>query len=116
MGSKRLTIGSRAVAVAVLTEAIRGAEDTAGRTRLAADELAELIVAEAWDVEYRPNAEKLILTISAGIEAPDRMRSTPEDQDSAPCPYISNGAQCVRGSGHRGNHAMVGQTTGPQPE
>lgn len=84
--AKRLTIGSRAVAVAVLEAAIEDviANDEAVRDALHAGELdssalADGLVRAAWDVEYKPNAEKLVLTISAGIEAPDRMRSTPED-------------------------------------
>jgi hypothetical protein len=84
MAGKRLSIGSRAVAVAVVTEALQAAAEMAeqrtGKTDLSEAEVADALVAQAWDVEYKPNAEKLVLIIDAGIAAPDRMRSTPEDQ------------------------------------
>lgn len=79
--AKRLTIGSRAVAVSVVEALVEKVIDnSAAAGDFSPRDLAEGIVAEAWDVEYKPNVERLVLTISAGIEAPDRMRSTPEDQ------------------------------------
>lgn len=79
---KRLTIGSRAVAVAVLTETLQQAQERADQRLGKGDlgDVAEELVQLAWDVEYKPTVERLVLTISAGIAAPDRMRSTPEDQ------------------------------------
>ena len=78
---KRLTIGSRSVAVAILQQAISEASQI-GDIRLSDEScrhLGEQLVGIAWDVEYKPTAEKLVITISAGIDLPDRMRSTPED-------------------------------------
>lgn len=82
--AKRITIGSRAVAVAIVAEAL----DMAYANAQAAGELdaynqtqmvAEQLVTMAWDVEYKPTAERLVLTIDAGITGPDRSRQTPED-------------------------------------
>lgn len=111
---RRLTIGSRAVAVAILAEVLEQAADQViGDSGDSSDlrVLADKVVALSWDVEYKPNAEKLILTLNAGIEAPDRFRSTPEDQPARPvalvedgCPYISNGVQCALSAGHAGAH------------
>lgn len=80
---KRLTIGSRAVAVAILAEALREAStlpDDDQLTDKSCQLIADRMVAEAWDVEYKPVGEKLVITLNAGIASPDRMRSTPEDQ------------------------------------
>ena len=79
---KRLTIGSRAVAVAVLQDVIAAAAEHVDfeTSDNPARELADALVSAAWDVEYKPTVERLVITISAGIEAPDKMRSTPEDQ------------------------------------
>ena len=84
---KRLTIGSRAVAVAVVKEALDEACKKAGAVDKSdiytwSPQIAEELVNLAWDVEYKPTVERLVLTISAGIESPDRMRSTPEDQSA----------------------------------
>jgi hypothetical protein len=86
MAGKRLTIGSRAVAVAILSQAIQEASTLSGddsvqlstdASRLIAGRLADL----AWDVEYKPTVERLVLTISAGIEAPDRTRPARVDPE-----------------------------------
>lgn len=79
-GPRRITIGSRAVAVGVICDFLqnlggRGLDDP----ELARD-LAEEFVDQAWDVEYKPTAERLVITIDAGVTSGDRMRSTPEDQ------------------------------------
>jgi hypothetical protein len=82
---KRLTIGSRAVAVAIMTEALdmayanaqaAGDLDAYNQTERVADQLVRM----AWDVEYKPTAERLVITIDAGVTSGDQMRSTPEDQ------------------------------------
>lgn len=72
------SIGSRAVAVAIMAEVVNGLlgdvpplelEQAVGRgdfeevSRLMADQLVRV----AWDVEYKPNAERLVLVIDAGI-------------------------------------------------
>lgn len=80
-GSKRLTVGSRAVAVGVIAELLRAAEDNLGGIVIQnVPALADEIVDLAWDVEYKPTAERLVITIDAGVTSGDRMRSTPEDQ------------------------------------
>lgn len=87
--AKRITIGSRSVAVAVLAEAIREAlpgqyeaEILDGRGELT-ETLADRLVTIAWDVEYKARAEKLVITIDAGVSTPDAARSTPETADPA---------------------------------
>lgn len=118
----RITIGSRAVAVAILTEvldqafaeAMRSGElDPYNSTALVADRLVSM----AWDVEYKPTAERLVIILDAGITSSDKMRSTPEDhhnddvvdariEDTEQCPNISNGVQCTRDAGHDGPHSF----------
>ena len=115
---KRLTIGARAVAVAILTEAIRCCEDEVGDLRLPADVLADELVDLAVDVEYQPRAEKLILTINAGIIAADRKRA-PSPAEVAitraavlgmtRCPQVlkhptENDTRCGFAAGHDGVH------------
>ena len=86
-GEKRLTIGSRAVAVGIMQAFIDAACQDAG---VADSELyaysgpvAEEMVRLAWDVEYKPTAERLVITIDAGVTGSDKMRSTPEDRGPA---------------------------------
>lgn len=113
----RITIGSRAVAVAILTEvldqafaeAMRSGElDPYNSTALVADRLVSM----AWDVEYKPTAERLVLILDAGVTSGDKMRSTPEDTATLPgespgqCPYISNGKRCLRVAGHELEHDL----------
>ena len=118
----RITIGSRAVAVAILTEALdqafaeaqaSGELDPYNSTHLVADKL----VGMAWDVEYKPTSERLVIILDAGITSSDKMRSTPEDhhdddvvdaqiEDTPQCPNISNGEQCTRDAGHDGPHSF----------
>lgn len=82
-GQKRLTIGSRAVAVAIVAEAIRAVAHSGSPIgddiTMYAHELADEFVELAWDVEYKPTAERLVITIDAGVTGSDKMRSTPED-------------------------------------
>lgn len=106
----RITIGSRAVAVAIMGEAIRAASEGAGRG-LAPDELADKLVSMAWDVEYKPTAERLVLIIDAGVTSSDKMRSTPEDEfhplsEDDRCAYISNGKRCLLPREHIGDHDL----------
>lgn len=80
--AKRITIGSRAVAVAIVAEVLK-ASHPGGNVAANDDDLAawaDNVVTMAWDVEYKPTAERLVLTIDAGITGPDRNRQTPEDQ------------------------------------
>lgn len=96
--ARRLTIGRRAVAVAILADLLeRAAEEAGGEPTTT--QVAEQVVAMSWDAEYKPNADKLVLTLDASFEAPqgpDAMRSTPElaTPNGERCPYISNGHQC----------------------
>lgn len=92
---KRLTIGARAVAVAILTEAIRCCEDEVGDLRLPADVLADELVDLAVDVEYQPRAEKLILTINAGIIATDRKRDREQEVEATAVPVGGSGSAIV---------------------
>lgn len=75
----RYTIGSRAVAVAIMTEVLRHAEHVADVKYGKADtsQVAEELVRLAWDVEYKPTAERLVLTIDAGIST-ERQPAEPE--------------------------------------
>lgn len=80
----RVTLGSKAVAVAILAEAIRNVEDDLSEgVELTPDVLAGGLVSLSWDVEYKPTAERLVLIIDAGITSSDKMRSTPEDHGHA---------------------------------
>lgn len=72
MAGKKLSIGSRAVAVAVMQHAVELACDKAiaktggdPDTAVIADELVKI----AWDVEYKPNAERLVIVLDASIDA-----------------------------------------------
>lgn len=118
MGQKRLTIGRKAVAVAIIGDlldvAAERAQEAAGREP-SVHEVAEAIVALAWDVEYKPNADRLVIVLDASFEAPqgpDAARSTPEDQpgreiaagDISRCAYISNGKRCIYVHDHPGDH------------
>lgn len=85
MARGRLTIGRKAVAIAVIGDLLEIAADRA-QERVGKDpsvnDVATEIVAIAWDVEYKPNADKLVLTLDSSFEVPqgpDAMRSTPED-------------------------------------
>lgn len=109
----RITIGSRAVAVAILAESIGIAAgevwDEDALSDKNAAELADRLVGMAWDVEYKPTAERLIIVLDAGITSSDKMRSTPEDHatsEADQCPYISNGKRCLRPSGHELEHDL----------
>jgi hypothetical protein len=112
----RITIGSRAVAVAIVAEAIDQACTAAGvgESELYAysAQVAEELVGMAWDVEYKPTAERLVIILDAGITSSDKMRSTPEDvpdariEDTPQCPNISSGVQCTRDAGHDGPHSF----------
>lgn len=116
----RITIGSRAVAVAILAEAIGQASRLGPNTQLeaaACNHIADELVGIAWDVEYKPTSERLVLILDAGITSSDKMRSTPEDhhnddvvdariEDTEQCPNISNGVQCSRDAGHDGPHSF----------
>lgn len=77
--ARRLTIGRRAVAVAILTDLLDRAAALAGDQPSTGD-VAEQIVTMAWDAEYKPNADKLVLTLDASFEVPgpDAARSAPE--------------------------------------
>lgn len=109
----RITIGSRAVAVAILAEALHNASNLGGGTMLdqgACNIVADNLVGMAWDVEYKPTAERLIIVLDAGITSSDKMRSTPEDQPrqiaregDEQCPHISNGQQCLLKAGPAGH-------------
>lgn len=63
------TIGSRAVAVAIMSEILQHAAEIADAKHGKADlpEIADELVTLAWDVEYKPHAERLILIVDAGI-------------------------------------------------
>lgn len=76
----RITIGSRAVAVAILAEALREAVQ-AGTAEPTPEEVADKLVGMAWDVEYKPTAERLVIILDAGITSSDRMRSTGHEGD-----------------------------------
>ncbi len=119
----RITIGSRAVGVAILAEAIREASaiQQPGMPRAAIDDvqlepaaaalIADRLVGMAWDVEYKPTAERLVIILDAGITSSDKMRSTPEDEfnplsDEDRCPYISNGKRCLLPRDHIGDHDL----------
>jgi hypothetical protein len=73
------------VAVAIVQEALdmayanaqaEGELDAYNQTQ----KVAEQLVSAAWDVEYKPTAERLVITIDAGVTSGEAMRSTPEDQ------------------------------------
>jgi len=112
----RITIGSRAVGVAILAEAIRLASDEAFDAGALSDhdasKIADKLVGMAWDVEYKPTAERLVLILDAGVTSSDKMRSTPEDvidaslSDDERCPYISNGKRCLLPRDHIGDHDL----------
>lgn len=117
MAQKRLTIGRKAVAVAIIAElldvAAERALELAGHDP-SAQEVAEAIVTLAWDVEYKPNADRLVIVLDASFEAPqgpDAARSTPEDVPPRPCAYISNGKQCSRADGHQPPHVVPEDVT-----
>lgn len=65
------TIGSRAVAVAIMSEILQHATELADAKHGKADapEIAEELVTLAWDVEYKPHAERLIMVVDAGIQS-----------------------------------------------
>lgn len=109
----RITIGSRAVGVAILGEALeQAAADEPNAPYVDMRKVADRLVGMAWDVEYKPTAERLVLILDAGITSSDKMRSTPEDHDvinptlsdDERCPYISNGKRCLLPSEHIGDH------------
>lgn len=107
----RITIGSRAVAVAILGEALeQAAADEPNVPYVDLRRVADNLVGMAWDVEYKPTAERLVIILDAGITSSDKMRSTPEDHpqyaasEADQCPYISNGKRCEYGVGHEGDH------------
>jgi hypothetical protein len=109
----RITIGSRAVAVAILAECLeQAAEEVIGdRNEPTMNQLADKLVGMAWDVEYKPTAERLVVILDAGITSSDKMRSTPEDEfhplsDEDRCPYISNGKRCLLPRDHIGDHDL----------
>lgn len=88
MARGRLTIGRKAVAIAVIGDlldiAAERAAERVGREP-SVNDVATEIVGIAWDVEYKPNADKLVLTLDSSFEVPqgpDAMRSTPEDDRS----------------------------------
>lgn len=86
MARGRLTIGRKAVAIAVIGDlldiAAERAAERVGREP-SVNDVATEIVGIAWDVEYKPNADKLVLTLDSSFEVPqgpDAARSTPEDR------------------------------------
>lgn len=82
------TIGSRAVAVAILTEVLDQAYAAAQRSGMLdgynqTAMIAEELVTAAWDVEYKPNAERLVLIVDASITS-DRSRDTASEEPAEP--------------------------------
>jgi hypothetical protein len=77
------TIGSRAVAVAIMSEILQHATELADAKHGRADapEIADELVGLAWDVEYKPHAERLVLVVDAGISSE---RTRPELAHEAP--------------------------------
>lgn len=71
MAGKKLSVGSRAVAVAIVQHAVEAACEKAVAksgdpdTAVIANELVNI----AWDVEYKPNAERLVIVLDASIDA-----------------------------------------------
>lgn len=63
------TIGSRAVAVAIMSEILQHATELADAKHGKADtpEIADELVSLAWDVEYKPNSERLVMVVDASI-------------------------------------------------
>lgn len=82
--AKKLTIGSRAVAVAIVAEAINAARKAMPQgVDWSPQELAEQLVTEAYDVEYKPNAERLVIVLDAGLDY-DPARGAPQAQEQGP--------------------------------
>lgn len=71
MAGKKLSVGSRAVAVAIVQHAVEAAcakaiaKSGEPDTAVIANELVNI----AWDVEYKPNAERLVIVLDASIDA-----------------------------------------------
>lgn len=66
---RKLTIGSRAVAVAIVAEAVNAAwKSIENPDEVSPQLLAEKLVSEAYDVEYKPNAERLVIVLDAGLD------------------------------------------------
>lgn len=86
------SIGSRAVAVAIMAEILQHATELADAKHGKADtpEIADELVALAWDVEYKPTAERLVLIVDAGISH-ERPVKQPEGRDLLEVP-IPNGS------------------------
>lgn len=80
------TIGSRAVAVAIMSEILQHATELADAEygKAGVPEIADQLVSLAWDVEYKPNAERLVMIVDASITAE---RSRPELAHKAPEGY-----------------------------
>lgn len=77
------TIGSRAVAVAIMTEILEQACQKAGvgesELSIYSATVADELVSLAWDVEYKPHSERLVLIVDAGIQS-ERRRPDPEEE------------------------------------
>jgi hypothetical protein len=87
--SRRTSVGSKAVAIGALTELVAVALERLGgtydlseevpRAELAAEVAPELI-SFAWDVEYKPTAQRLVVVFDVGV---DLTRPEPENAEPA---------------------------------
>ena len=84
MSGRRISIGSRAVAVGALTEMLNWAATELGtqydlqdpeQAAELANELAGKILEAAWDVEYKPTAQRLSITFDVGIDLTGREKA-----------------------------------------
>lgn len=68
------TIGSRAVAVAIMAEILQHAKELADAKHGGSDmaDVADELVKLSWDVEYKPHSERLVLIVDAGIQSERR--------------------------------------------
>ena len=100
---RRLTIGSRAVAVAIVEDALRVAAASAGLdlgrmdgARPAAYDLADELVNLSWDVEYKPNAERLVLVLDASLEHDREPEPASSERTDVPPPTVGGGGTDIR--------------------
>lgn len=80
----RLTIGRKAVAIAIIGDLLDMAAERATKKaggKPTTHDVATAVVELAWDAEYKPHSDRLVLTLDSSFEAPgeDAMRTMEED-------------------------------------
>ena|SRR6201991_4799256 len=75
--ARRTSVGSKAVAIGALTELVAEALSRLGGTydlsqevpvAELANEIAPELISYAWDVEYKPTAQRLVVTFDVGVD------------------------------------------------